>query len=105
MRLEWGELATRLGLSRSMLDMVRKGQRNLSFKALDRLEQAELEAGIFPPQPASEPPRSEPGTDSIKNLSNSGKGSGKGIDWEEVRKTIDELKRLTADLERIYKRK
>ena len=47
--MEWGELATHLGLSRSMLDFIRKGQRNLSFKALRRLEEAERAAGILPP--------------------------------------------------------
>jgi transcriptional regulator with XRE-family HTH domain len=49
LRLEWGQLAERLGLSRAMLDFVRKGQRNLSFKALNRLEDAERAAGILPP--------------------------------------------------------
>jgi len=51
LRLEWGQLAERLGLSRAMLDFVRKGQRNLSFKALNRLEDAERAAGILPPPP------------------------------------------------------
>jgi transcriptional regulator with XRE-family HTH domain len=49
LKLEWGELAKRLELSRAMLDFVRKGQRNLSFKALRRLEEAEREAGISEP--------------------------------------------------------
>jgi len=48
LRYQWGELAEHLGLSRSMLDQVRKGQRQLSFKALTRLEQAEQAAGITP---------------------------------------------------------
>ena len=46
LKLEWGELAEHLGMSRAMLDFVRKGQRNLSFPALRRLEQAEREAGF-----------------------------------------------------------
>lgn len=78
MRLEWGELATRLGLSRSMLDMVRKGQRNLSFKALDRLEQAERDAGILPSPPAAHAPVSAPETSSMKKHKISEKGEGKG---------------------------
>ena len=49
LRLEWGELADHLGMSRAMLDFVRKGQRNLSFPALRRLEEAERAAGISPP--------------------------------------------------------
>lgn len=48
LKLEWGELATHLGMSRAMLDFVRNGQRNLGFPALRRLEQAEKEAGIVP---------------------------------------------------------
>lgn len=49
LRMQWGQLADHIGLSRSMLDFVRKGQRNLSFEALHRLESAEREAGIAPP--------------------------------------------------------
>jgi len=47
LRLEWGELANRLDMSRSMLDFVRKGQRNLSFGALHRLEELERSAGLL----------------------------------------------------------
>lgn len=39
----WEEVAKRLGISVSMLMMVKRGRRNLSEKALYRLEQAELE--------------------------------------------------------------
>jgi transcriptional regulator with XRE-family HTH domain len=56
MRLQWGELAVHIGLSRSMLDQVRKGQRNLSFAALSRLEDAERAAGITPPSSSVGPP-------------------------------------------------
>jgi hypothetical protein len=48
--MEWGELATHLGMSRAMLDFVRKGRRNLSFPALRRLEDAEREAGTWQSQ-------------------------------------------------------
>lgn len=48
--MEWGELATHLSLSRSMLDFVRNGHRKPSFKVLRRIEQAEIEAGITPPK-------------------------------------------------------
>ena len=103
--LQWGELCDLLGIKRSMLHYLRKGERNLSFKALRRLEQAEREAGILPPAPPPQIPSSDTETGSIKNSTISGMGIGKGIDREELRRTIDELKRLTADLERIYKRK
>ena len=49
LRMEWGELAKHLKMSRAMLDFSRKGQRNLSFKAIRRLEEAERQAGIAPP--------------------------------------------------------
>lgn len=44
--LEWGELADHLDISRSMLDHVRNGRRDFGPKAMRRLEQAEIEAGI-----------------------------------------------------------
>lgn len=46
LRLQWGELAARLNLSRSMLDQVRRDRRKLSIKAIRRLEEAERDAGI-----------------------------------------------------------
>jgi transcriptional regulator with XRE-family HTH domain len=42
----WQEVATDLGLSRSMLFRVKSGSRNLSEKAIFRLAQAEVAAGI-----------------------------------------------------------
>lgn len=50
LKVEWGELAGHLGMSRAMLDFVRKGQRNLSIKASRRLEEVERAAGLSPPQ-------------------------------------------------------
>lgn len=67
-------------------------------------DEFDLPPGFMPPQ-SLQPPRSGLETGSIKNVTISENGFGKGIDREELRKTIDELKRLTADLERIYKRK
>jgi transcriptional regulator with XRE-family HTH domain len=48
LRMDWGELAAHLRMSRSMLDFARKGQRNLSFKAVRRLEELEREVGLIP---------------------------------------------------------
>jgi len=42
--LTWGQVARKLGVGVSMLMMVKRGERNLSAKALYRLEQAESEA-------------------------------------------------------------
>ena len=44
--MEWGELAAHLGISRSMLDQVRKGTRNPGPKLVRRIEAAESAAGI-----------------------------------------------------------
>ena len=44
--LNWGELATKLEISRAMLDFIRTGARNPSAKVLRKIEQAEIEAGI-----------------------------------------------------------
>ena len=41
--MTWGQVAQKLGISVSMLMMVKRGERNLSPKALYRLEQAERE--------------------------------------------------------------
>ena len=103
--MEWGELAIHLGLSRSMLDFARKGQRNLSFKALRRLEEAEREAGIVLSQSVPNQPDPTNQNADKKNITIDEMGRGKGIDRDELRRTIEELKRLTADLERIYKSK
>jgi transcriptional regulator with XRE-family HTH domain len=69
LRLEWGELAARLGMSRAMLDFLRKGQRKPSFRTLDSIEAAEREAGLTPPpavvRETPEPYAARPENDSI----------------------------------------
>jgi transcriptional regulator with XRE-family HTH domain len=52
LRLEWGQLAERLGVSRAMLDFMRKGQRNPSFRTLERIEAAEHAAGLTTAPPS-----------------------------------------------------
>ena len=52
--LGWGELAELLEIKRSMLHYVRNKERNLSKKALRRLEALEREAGLFPANQDSE---------------------------------------------------
>jgi transcriptional regulator with XRE-family HTH domain len=48
LQLSWAETAAKVGLSESMLYQVKSGKKNLSDKALYRLEQAEREAEIGP---------------------------------------------------------
>lgn len=48
-QLSWEQLAELLGLSVAMLYHVKRGVRNLSEKAVYRLEQAEVTAGLRPP--------------------------------------------------------
>jgi len=105
LQVEWADLGKQIGISASMCYQVARGVKNLSDLALFRLEQAESKAGISLPSPPSQTPASEPEGTPIKNYTISGMGSEKGIDREELRQTIDELKRLLGDLERIYKRK
>jgi transcriptional regulator with XRE-family HTH domain len=45
----WEQLADMVGLTASMLYQVKRGERGLSDKALYRLEQAEITAGLRPP--------------------------------------------------------
>ena len=52
----WDQVASDIGLSRSMLMMIKSGKRNLSAKALYRLEQAEISAGIRPSPSVRENP-------------------------------------------------
>jgi transcriptional regulator with XRE-family HTH domain len=46
LHLEWGELAKCLGVSRSLIDQVRKNRRNLGPKTFRRLIELERSAGI-----------------------------------------------------------
>lgn len=45
----WADIAQKLDLSESMVYQVKSGKKELSEKAIYRLEQAEREAGIAPP--------------------------------------------------------
>ena len=54
--LDWGELATRLGISRSMLDQTRKSKRSFGPQIMRRLIQTEIEAGLTPPRPLKRVP-------------------------------------------------
>ena len=47
--LSWDELGKELDLSRSMLHYVRKSEREMSDRALYRLEELERASGIEPP--------------------------------------------------------
>ena len=95
--MEWGELATHLGISRSMLDFVRKGQRNLSFPAIRRLEDAEREAGILASTPAP-PPDPEPSeSPQIKKRKISEKGDLKGQEKAELMAKLDMIEKALAE--------
>ena len=50
LQLNWAEIAAKVGLSESMLYQVKAGKKNLSDKAVYRLEQAEREAGLLEPE-------------------------------------------------------
>ena len=56
----WPEVADDIGLGKSMLMMVKTGRRSLSSKAIYRLEQAEIKAGLrkapLQPMVVQEPP-------------------------------------------------
>lgn len=48
LQLNWSEVAEKVGLSESMLYQVKAGKKNLSDKAIYRLEVTEKEAGLGP---------------------------------------------------------
>lgn len=52
----WQQVGADIGLGKSMLMMVKTGRRDMSPKALYRLEQAEIEAGIKRPGGVKEEP-------------------------------------------------
>ena len=59
LNMGWGELASAMGISRSMLDQVRKGTRIFSPKTARQLEELELKAGLR----ESHPPLPQPSGD------------------------------------------
>ena len=95
LRLTWGDLAQRLGLSRSMMDQVRKGQRNLSFPALSRLEEVERSAGIAPPPLAIREPR--------PTYSAPEQNGSISVDAEDVRELARLVRELAARVEAMEK--
>jgi hypothetical protein len=99
------EAAKQLGYTRQTIWRISKRLQNVTKSAVLRLIDAERAAGISSPSPAPQTPASAPEGTPIKNSTILEKGSEKGIDREELRRTIDDLKRLLGDLERIYKRK
>jgi hypothetical protein len=99
------EAAKQLGYTRQTIWRISKRLQNVTKSAVLRLIDAERAAGISSPSPPPHTLASAPEGTPIKNSTILEKGSEKGIDREELRRTIDDLKRLTADLERIYKRK
>lgn len=95
LRLEWGQLADRLGMSRAMLDFVRKGQRNLSFPALSRLEEVERSAGLAPPpQSIRETPPAYPSPEKNSSIS---------IHADDIHELSRLVRELAARVERIEK--
>ena len=96
LRLTWGGLAQYLDLSRSMMDQVRKGQRNLSFPALARLEEAERSAGLSPPVALRlETPARSSGVSENGSISEGA---------EEIREIAAALRELLQRVERLEKR-
>ena len=81
----WGELAQIIGISRSMLDFIRLGQRDAGPKVLRKIRNAEVEAGIV---------NSTRGVNySSKTPAKAGiSGSGKSIIWK---------KRVSGELAKI----
>lgn len=55
LKMGWGELADAMGISRSMLDQVRKGNRVFSPKTLRQLEAMETQAGLRAPDKPKPP--------------------------------------------------
>lgn len=48
--LTWGELAKKIGISRSMLDFLKSGEKAPGPKVMRLIVEAEREAGIIPPE-------------------------------------------------------
>ena len=79
-----------------MLDQVRKGQRNMSFKALNRLEEVERSAGLYQPPPIvreTPPPYSA-----------ASKKDSISVKREEIREIAAALRSLCARVDQLEKR-
>lgn len=57
--IQWGEMANRLGVSRSMIDQIRKGTRMPGPRLERRIRELEQDAGIAPKFPTHGKPTSE----------------------------------------------
>lgn len=101
--MEWGELAIHLGLSRSMMDFVRTGKRQLSFKALRRLEQAEISAGITPPNTNRGSYLENPSTHQIRHTCLIST-SIKNLTISDLEAAIEGMEKAAEGLRRVVKR-
>ena len=92
--ITWKDVAHKLGVGVSMLMMIKTGQRNLGKKALFKLEQAEIEAGIITPnrQPLADLER-DSNSAPVRNLGNS-----KKLKISEIEKAIQEIKKAAIAL-------
>ena len=93
MTLTWGELSTRLQLSRAMLDFMRTGARNPSPKVLRRITELEVEAGIATPRPPHTVVKESPVDYTVRR-------DRKQLDIVELRRQVAAMKRQLASLER-----
>ena len=93
MTLTWGELSTRLQLSRAMLDFMRTGARNPSPKVLRRITELEVEAGIATPRPPPIVVKESPVEYTVTR-------NRKPLDIVELKRQVAAMKRQLASLER-----
>lgn len=80
----WDQMADVLDIDRSMFFHVKSGRRNLSKKAIFRLEQAERDAGILPPEPIPSAPVIPFQTVPLEKVKISEKGERKGSELAEI---------------------
>lgn len=115
LQLNWAEMAVKVGLSESMLYQVKAGKKNLSDKAIYRLEMAERESGLSRPveiSAAAALATEMGGSDAEKQanftaITRALFGAKSGLlealdELAEIKERVDRLhKKIESDLERI----
>lgn len=95
----WAEISTLLDIDRSMFFHIKAGRRKLSEKAVFRLEQAEIEAGISPPNTTAVSDLPVPNTKSLSYLTPS-----KKVKIVELEEAIRSFRKGLEALEKYAKR-
>lgn len=101
LRLQWGELAAHLGVSRSMLDQVRKGTRQPGPKLIRRIEEAEVVSARGHDSPMSTRGKGESKGFSPEMVRENRPAYGSDPEKAQMRAELDEIRRAFGELQKL----